>query len=115
MNQDDKRKAARYICDGGVEVRTTGSNAGFWGTLTDLSADGCYVSSFSPMAAATKVDLVVHIKPSNLEFKGQGEVMTSHPGVGMGIRFDSISEQDAAVLAHVIAELKQIEDAKSAG
>jgi len=52
MSFTERRSHVRYICDGGVEVRTEGSTTGFWGTLTDISLGGCYVQTFSPLPAA---------------------------------------------------------------
>lgn len=106
MSPDEKRGAERFPCDGGVEVRSPGATAGFWGTLSDISSTGCYVSSFSPLPSGTEVDTIVHVKHNGLEFQAKGKVTTFHPGVGMGVSFTSLEPPHREALSRLIAELQ---------
>lgn len=105
----EKRVHVRYICDGGVEVRQEDANGGFWGTLTDISLDGCYVQTFSPMQPGTRLRLV--IQSHNLEIRGFGIVAAAHPGVGMGIKFLEMADVERQKLQTLI---KGISSAASA-
>lgn len=90
----DRRKHPRYNCTCGVEIRTSGSGGGYWGTLADICLGGCYVTTFSPLPAGTAV--VVKLDAPGGEIILNGETVTFHPGVGMGIRFaDSTGEEEA--------------------
>ena len=81
----EKRKHVRYSCDVGAEVLTENAKSGYWGTVADISLVGCYVNTFSPLPAGTNVTL--RIKTNQSELTLAGNVVTSHPGVGMGIQF----------------------------
>jgi PilZ domain-containing protein len=106
MSPDEKRGAERFLCDGGVEVRSPGATSGFWGTLTDISATGCYVSSFSPLPSGTEVETRVQVKHNGMEFQAKGRVTTFHPGVGMGVCFTSLEPSQRESLNRLIAELQ---------
>ena len=113
MNQNEKREAVRYACDGGVEVRQPGQPGGLWGTLTDICSTGCYVSSFSPFSAGIAVTLSFHIKHNNLDFLAAGNIVTMHPGVGMGIHFTEVADADRAKLDGLIEDLKAAAEAEA--
>ncbi|SRR5258708_35258312 len=81
----ERRRHPRYACDVGVQVRPETSGGGYWGTLADISLGGCYVYSFSPLNLGTPVNLT--IKSGDHEIYAIGKVVTSHPGVGMGVEF----------------------------
>src|SRR5437868_5411015 len=98
----EKRRHSRYTCDGGIEVRSEGSR-GFWGTLCDLAEGGCYVQTFSPLAAGTEVQFF--IQSHGLNVCGAGEVASMHPGVGMGIQFNHLGDADQKNLADLLVML----------
>jgi PilZ domain len=88
------RKYPRYNCTCGVEVRTSDAQSGYWGTLADICLGGCYVTTFSPLPAGTSV--VLKFDAPSGEILLNGETVTFHPGVGMGIQFaDSAGEEKA--------------------
>jgi hypothetical protein len=103
MSFTEKRSHVRYVCDGGVEVRTEGTSTGFWGTLTDISLGGCYVQTFSPLPAGTMLNMRVQTK--SVEFNCVGSVQASHPGVGMGIVFSHFPEGQQQHLEALIKQL----------
>jgi hypothetical protein len=106
-DQNEKRAHPRYVCDGGIEVRS-GESRGFWGTLTDISDGGCYVQTFSPMQAGTEVRL--HIKARGVEIRvAQARVACFHPGVGMGIQFLLMEEEETKTLTKLLEELAHAE------
>jgi len=99
----ERRSHVRYVCDGGVEVRTEGSTTGFWGTLTDISLGGCYVQTFSPLPVATRVHMRIQTKST--EFRCAGSVQASHPGVGMGVGFTDFDEGQRPLLEALMKNL----------
>src|SRR5947209_17828574 len=88
-----RRKFPRVVCDTGVRVHPEIGNAGYWGTVGDISLGGCYVFTFSPLPAGQVVTLA--IKANDKEITVAGKTVSSHPGVGMGIAFSGFTEEDA--------------------
>jgi len=100
----EKRRHVRYTCDIGVEIRTGNAGAGYWGTLADISSGGCYINTFSPLPLGTSVVLL--IKTSGTEVNARGKVVSSHPGVGMGIEFQGfIAQHDEEQFNDLIGSL----------
>jgi hypothetical protein len=97
----ERRKHPRYACDVGVQVRPEGSGGGYWGTLADISLGGCYVYTFSPLTAGTVLSLT--LRTGEREILAAGTVVTSHPGVGMGVEFSAFltPEGDAHLKAFI--------------
>lgn len=98
----EKRRHNRFTCDGGVEVRSEGTR-GFWGTLTDLSEGGCYITTFSPLASGTPVTFKIQVH--GIEVCGDAHVASMHPGVGMGLKFmrlDPIAQSNLAKLLEAL-------------
>jgi hypothetical protein len=91
----ERRRYPRYPCDTGVRVHPEKANAGYWGTLSDISFGGCYVYTFSPLPVGQMVTVV--IKASEAEIDVAGKIVSSHPGVGMGIAFAGFVQEDGEV------------------
>ncbi len=89
----ERRKYPRYACDTGVRIHPESGNAGYWGTVGDISLGGCYVFTFSPLPAGQAVTLA--IKANDKEINIAGKTVSSHPGVGMGIAFNGFVQEDA--------------------
>jgi hypothetical protein len=89
----DKRRFPRFVCDTGVRVHPEIGNAGYWGTVGDICLGGCYVFTFSPLPVGQVVTLA--IKADDKEINVVGKIVSSHPGVGMGIAFNGFSREDA--------------------
>jgi hypothetical protein len=103
MSKDEKRIATRYLCDGGVEIKQPGTH-GFWGTLCDIAAGGCYVQTFDPLPIGTRV--AFRIQARGREFRGDATVQSSHPGVGMGMFFSALDEEQLEILRKLLAALE---------
>ena len=74
-----------------------------WGTLTDISAHGCYVEMSNTYPADTPVYLV--LKSCGIRIQAPGTVRASYPGLGMGIRFAEIEPEQQAQLQQLLAML----------
>jgi hypothetical protein len=84
-NPGDRRRNERVPCQIGATVHPVGAIAPNHCSLSDISEGGCYVEMPSPLPGKADVDIVV--RTSERKFKIRGEVLSSHPGFGMGVRF----------------------------
>jgi len=88
----ERRRFPRYPCDTGVRIHPEKGNAGYWGTLSDISIGGCYVYTFSPLSVGQMITVI--IKANDAEINVTGKTVSSHPGVGMGIAFSGFLHQE---------------------
>jgi hypothetical protein len=88
----ERRQHPRYVCDTGVRVHPEKGNAGYWGTVSDISFGGCYIYTFSPLPVGQTVTLVIKI--DDAEVNVGGRTVSCHPGVGMGVAFQSFVHED---------------------
>ena len=104
--QNDRRRHPRYSCDVGVQIREQkATGGGYWGTLADISLSGCYVYTFSPLPNGKSV--LLQIKAGDSVLAVNGNVVTSHPGVGMGVEFTGFPHPDGTKhLKGMIASLE---------
>ncbi len=86
-----QRKHQRIKCHNSVALHTP-EGASFWGTVADLSVAGCYIEMAIPLAPASRVSLSIWIGESKVW--ADGEVAYSTPGMGIGVKFNRVSEQD---------------------
>ncbi|MGO8985119.1 MAG: PilZ domain-containing protein [Terriglobales bacterium] len=94
-NAGNRRGEQRLACRLGAEVYRLGSGVPNRCTLTDISEGGCYVEMPSPIMGDLGVEIVVRTADAKLRIKGQ--VMATHPGFGMGVRFmfrDSVEREE---------------------
>ncbi len=75
-----------------------------WANAADLSMGGCFVEMAIPLKKAEKLKIGLWIGDSKMWF--QGEVASSTPGFGVGIKFVNISENDAAALKTFLQKTK---------
>jgi hypothetical protein len=101
---DSKRKYSRFNCDGSADVSTEEKER-VWGHVSDISLGGFYVSTFGPMAIATEVRFRVEV--NGKQVCGVGSVATSHPGVGMGVAYEEVSNNHRQTLLDVISHLER--------
>jgi hypothetical protein len=100
-----KRVHPRFPCTGAVEVCPEGGSMPVWCVLSDISMSGCYAETTSPLPAHTRVEIV--LKVANTNIRTRGVVRTTHPGVGMGLSFTHISEEESSRLAVFIEKLER--------
>jgi hypothetical protein len=85
------RKNPRFRCQNSVEVHVH-QGASFWGTAADLSLDGCYIEMPIPLPPGTKLRVGIWFGQT----KAWADAQVSHRtlGLGVGLKFTQISEQD---------------------
>jgi hypothetical protein len=92
----ERRKHPRYPCDTGVRIHLEKGGTGFWGTLSDISYGGCYIYTFSPLPIGQSVLLVIKCKEKDIHVASK--VVSSHPGVGMGVAFQGFAQNEGEAL-----------------
>jgi CheY-like chemotaxis protein len=84
-NAGNRRGEYRFACKLGAEVYRLGTSVPNRCVLSDISEGGCYVEMPTPLSGQSGVEILVRTAETKLRIRGQ--VMTTHPGFGMGVRF----------------------------
>jgi c-di-GMP-binding flagellar brake protein YcgR len=103
-NAGNRRGEQRYACKLGAEVYDLGTSVPNRCTLSDISEGGCYVEMPSPLAGQSGVEIL--IRTADTKFKVRGQVLATHPGFGMGVRFmlrDSVEREEVLRLLAVLS------------
>jgi hypothetical protein len=98
----ERRRHPRYTCDTGVRIHVEKASGDAWGTISDISIGGCYIFTFSPLPQDQPVTLA--IKADGKEINVAGKTVSSHPGVGMGVAFNSFIQDDGEALLKAYVE-----------
>jgi c-di-GMP-binding flagellar brake protein YcgR len=103
-NAGNRRGEHRFACKLGAEVYRLGTNVPNRCILSDISEGGCYVEMPSPLSGQSGVEILVRTADTKLRITGQ--VLTTHPGFGMGVRFmfrDSVEREEVLRLLAVLS------------
>jgi hypothetical protein len=101
----EKRRAARYKCEGGADIREEGCDVRTWATFSDISLHGCYVEAQATYPPGT----LLHMKmeANGIRFETQGTVRVTYPYLGMGIAFTGTSEGNVVQLKQLLARVSR--------
>jgi c-di-GMP-binding flagellar brake protein YcgR len=103
-NGGNRRGEHRFPCKLGAEVYRLGTSVPNRCTLSDISEGGCYVEMPSPLSGQSGVEILV--RTADMKLKIRGQVLATHPGFGMGVRFmfrDSAEREEILQLLAVLA------------
>ncbi len=81
----NRRGEQRFACKLGAEVYSLGTSVPNRCALSDISEGGCYVEMPTPLSGQSGVEILVRAADTKLRIRGQ--VLATHPGFGMGVRF----------------------------
>lgn len=101
----EKRKSPRYRCQGSAQLREISSGAAMWATFSDISLHGCYMEAAAGYPVGSGVALTIEV--NGFRVQATGEVRASYPGLGMGISFTKISDEDRERLRALVRSLSQ--------
>ena len=103
-NVGDRRQYRRYAVEGSAEMYMKGSQTRTWGPLTDISGSGCYVEMYVPYSAGTELQMAVEV--ADTKIAAEGIVRVVYPGLGIGIEFTNITDEDRIRLNAMLAPIK---------
>jgi hypothetical protein len=101
----ERRAAPRYPCRGSISIRQPEGAGSISASVPDISLSGCYIELMEPFPVGTRLALLLNAESISIRFTA--EVRTRHPGVGMGAKFEEMSESDRAALERLIAKLRR--------
>jgi hypothetical protein len=101
----EKRRAARYKCEGSAEIREQGQEVRTWATFSDISLHGCYIEVQATYPARTA--LYMKLEAHGIRFETNGVVRVSYPYLGMGVEFSDMTEENSSQLKRLLASLAQ--------
>jgi PilZ domain len=93
---EERRRVPRHAFGGVVELSAVTPNIYIIAKTTEISRNGCFIRAREQVIAGTKVNLKISYDGG--EFNSFGEVVYALSGKGMGIRFDSPTDEDSALL-----------------
>jgi PilZ domain len=88
----DRRTTPRVKCTNSAEVYPSGETAPMRTRTADISQGGCFLEMPNPLPKGTQIRIALWIKESKIW--ATGEVVTSTPGFGIGVRFTELTPQD---------------------
>lgn len=96
--------SAGTSCDTDVRFRYLRTGALNAGVSSDISDGGCYVEMPFPLSGQSGVEILV--RTSEMKLKIRGQVLATHPGFGVGVRFmfrDSVEREEILRLLAVLS------------
>jgi hypothetical protein len=90
-----------------LKVRWEGALGRHDGTVSDISPGGCFVLSEGETALRELVRLEIEVHTGQW-VKVWGEVMNLFPGVGFGVRYTEVDEEDEGSYVLTLAQTKSI-------
>jgi hypothetical protein len=96
----EKRRSPRYRCEGSARLQEVDTGTSSWATFTDISLHGSYVEIPNPFRVGATLNL--RLESGGLRVEATGEVRVAYPGVGMGISFTGLSEENKAHLRDLV-------------
>lgn len=103
VKSSERREADRHVFTASAEVREIGSGAKFTTRTTDLGPGGCFVDTMVPFPIGSRVQ--VSVRKDQHAFDAIGTVVYAQSGLGMGIAFDALDEQQRDALDAWLGEL----------
>jgi hypothetical protein len=99
----ERRREARYGINADTEVEELQTQAKVNGRTTDLGLGGCYVDALTAFPSGTNVQ--VRIKRGGQTFEANARVLYGKPGMGMGMAFLGMGQEEKIRLEAWIREL----------
>ncbi|MGA9356322.1 MAG: PilZ domain-containing protein [Terriglobales bacterium] len=97
----ERRRHRRYGCAGSVELRVDDSDVRLWGTLKDISLNGCYVEMASTFPVNTQVSL--ELESEGVRVLAGATVRASYPSLGMGMCFSKLAPTQQLHVKQILA------------
>jgi hypothetical protein len=100
---EDRRVHTRYIFFADCELTDRAAGTHYETRVTEIAMGGCFVDLTVALAAGTDVHL--RVKNEDQIFEADGRAVYTHPAMGNGIAFVSISPESQKILESWIHKL----------
>jgi hypothetical protein len=107
----ERRKTPRFKCINSAEIHADGQGPAVRGNVVELAMAGCYVEAPITLGKGQKIKLAIWVQEAKLWV--QAKVVTSRPGIGAGLQFIEISDQDSELLRAYLQTIPRIRLPKS--
>src|SRR5215208_2083291 len=104
MSSDERRRSQRKIIL--LEAKWESMSHTHEARVDDVSLGGCFVNTFGRVEANEEVDLQVQL-PSGEWLPLRGKVASYQPGVGFGMSFTSLNENEVTALKELMLSGKE--------
>jgi len=101
VSSADRRDRSRRQCSLSAEVYRSDHAVPNRCRLSDVGPGGCYVETPLPFPSATELEIVVRTLEQKIHV--YGEVRSTHPGYGMGVRFNLDTPEQQEQIQKLIA------------
>ena len=101
----DRRTHPRYAFTAAMEVVAAEPRARIKTLVRDISQQGCYVDTDSPLALGTTAN--VRITRGAISFEARARIVYNQPGKGMGMVFTAVEPEHHVTLDTWIAESRE--------
>ena len=92
----ERRRSARYTFTATADVMDPRTHLQISARTSDIDYRGCYVDTLNPFVAGTS--LVLRIAKDSQSFSTMATVVYAHTGMGMGVIFDTLADEQLRVL-----------------
>jgi hypothetical protein len=99
----ERRIGPRFGVNADTEVEEPQTQAKISGRTADLGMGGCYVDAMTTFPVGTEV--CVRIKRGGKKFEADAKVLYGKPGMGMGMAFLGMGQEEKSLLELWIREL----------
>jgi hypothetical protein len=97
----ERRDSIRHAFISPAELIEISGGVRITARTADLSSHGCYIDTLNPLPVGTRVRIWLAKNDRRAEF--QAQVVSSHPGSGMGLLFEQLTPEQKATLESWIA------------
>ena len=84
-----------------LEIVVESSSGNREARISDLSMGGCFIESILSVTDGEMTGFEIRLSP-NESMQVNGKIVYSMPGIGFGIRFDELTEEQKFHLEHLI-------------
>jgi hypothetical protein len=99
----ERRKGRRFPVSASAEMAEPRTNTQLMGRASDLGAGGCYVDTVTPFPVGTS--LMLNLRSEDHAISTKAAVIYAHTGMGMGLAFTEMDEDQRRSLTAWLQEL----------
>lgn len=104
ISSRERRSVPRYSLIAQTEIVEPTSGLRIAGRISEISSKGCYVDLLNTLPVPTIVE--VHVSRDRGTFMSRGRIIYAQDGMGMGIAFLEMSDDQSKILHAWLEELQ---------